>query len=110
MTDVIISAPAQTPSEDQDEDQDTGRPFPGSVAERLALAVAPTTGRFRPQVAAGRLERGELLGHVTGGRGRADDVRMPVDGEVRSLLVRPGQLVRAGQGLAWLSREGALPS
>lgn len=78
----------------------------GTVAEELALVVAPTTGRFRP---AGDLvgrwcERGSLVGHVTGGRGRADAVHAPADATVADLLVRPGQLVYAGQGLAWLHR------
>ena len=44
------------------------------------------------------------MGHVTGGRGRADEVRSPVRAILRDLLVRPGQLVMAGQGLMWLAR------
>lgn len=80
-------------------------PFPGTVAESLALVVAPSTGRFRPQDLDGHGVAGQLIGHITGGRGRADEVRMPVDGRVRSFLVRPGQLVRAGQSLAWLDRS-----
>lgn len=108
MSDVMISAPA--PAQAPSEDQQATASLRGSVAESLALAVAPSTGRFHPQVGSGRLERGDLVGHVTGGRGRADDVRMPVDGHVEALLVRPGQLVRAGQCLAWLRREGTLSS
>jgi biotin carboxyl carrier protein len=86
----------------------------GSVAETLALAVAPSTGRFRPlpRVAerAGtawsqRVGAGQLLGHVTGGRGRADEVRSPSDARLCALLVRAGQLVSRGQGLVWLQRD-----
>jgi biotin carboxyl carrier protein len=76
----------------------------GSVAEDLVLAVAPSTGRFQPS-GAQRPDRGELLGHVTGGRGRADAVIAPVPGEVARVLVRPGQLVAKGQGLVWLCRS-----
>ncbi|HEY8340843.1 MAG TPA: hypothetical protein VIK95_13320 [Egibacteraceae bacterium] len=77
--------------------------FRGSVAEALAIAVAPSTGRFRPSAdAGGRVRAGQVLGHVTGGRGRADAVRSPVDATVRALLARPGQQVRRGQALAWL--------
>lgn len=75
----------------------------GSVAEGLTLAVAPTTGRFRPSGAA-HVAAGEPLGHVTGGRGRADVVLAPAAGTVARLLVRPGQLVARGQGLVWLQR------
>lgn len=80
-------------------------PFPGTVAESLVLVVAPSTGRFRPESIAGDGEAGQLIGHITGGRGRSDEVRMPVDGQVRSFLVRSGQLVRTGQTLAWLDRS-----
>jgi biotin carboxyl carrier protein len=84
-------------------------PFAGTVAERLVLAVAPSTGRFRPLLAltgeaAHSLESGELMGHITGGKDRADEVRAPTGAHLRDLLVRPGQLVAAGQGLAWLER------
>ena len=75
----------------------------GTVAEALALAVAPSTGRFRP-AEGGTVERGTVLGHITGGKGRADAVLAPVGGEVARLLVRPGQLVSRGQGLVWLQR------
>ncbi len=79
--------------------------FMGTVADRLAVAVAPSTGRFAPAVQApARVEAGELIGHITGGGGRADEVRAPVAAEVRELLARPGQLVGLGQGLAWLER------
>jgi biotin carboxyl carrier protein len=73
----------------------------GTLAEALALVVAPTTGRFRP-TEVDAVRPGEVLGHITGGRGRADAVVAPVGGEVARLLVRPGQLVRAGQQLVWL--------
>lgn len=86
-----------------------GGAFVGTVAECLALVVAPSTGRFRPDSRVERVLSGHLLGHVTGGRGRADEVRTPVSGRVRALLARPGQLVRAGQGLAWLERDVETP-
>lgn len=78
----------------------------GTIAADLAVVVAPSTGRFHPRpLAAGPVRAGQLLGHVTGGRGRADEVRCPVDASVEDLLVRSGQLVAKGQPLAWLRRE-----
>jgi biotin carboxyl carrier protein len=84
----------------------------GSVAETLTLAVASSTGRFRPVAELGQrgatgswVRAGQLLGHVTGGRGRADEVRSPSDARLCALLVRAGQLVSRGQGLVWLCRE-----
>ena len=74
----------------------------GTCADTLGLVVAPTTGRFEPASASGRISAGQLLGHITGGRGRADEVRSPVDARLKDLLVRPRQLVRRGQALAWL--------
>jgi multidrug efflux pump subunit AcrA (membrane-fusion protein) len=74
----------------------------GTCADTMGLVVAPTTGRFEPATAVGRVRAGELLGHITGGRGRADEVRAPVDAFLKNLLVRPRQLVRQGQALAWL--------
>lgn len=79
----------------------------GTCADRLGLVVAPTTGRFEPVPTSGRVRAGELLGHITGGRGRADEVRTPVDAWLKDLLVRPRQLVRRGQALAWLERSSA---
>lgn len=81
----------------------------GTVAEDLAIVVAPATGRFRPagDLYGRRFERGALIGHVTGGGGRADAVHAPARATVADLLVRPGQLVRQGQGLAWLHRAGS---
>lgn len=78
----------------------------GTVAHDLGVVVAPTRGRFRPAVQHGLVRAGTLLGHITGGRGRADEVRVPVDADIRDLLVRPGQLVTAGQGLVWLQHMG----
>jgi hypothetical protein len=79
------------------------------VAGDLVVAVAPSTGRFRP--AAGLKEHrsavlgaGSVVGHVTGGAGRADPVRCPVDAVLRSLLARPGQTVERGQPIGWLLR------
>lgn len=84
----------------------------GTVAEALVVVVAPSTGRFRPlaEITEGdetAVDPGTLLGHVTGGRGRADEVRAPAAGAVRRLLARPGQVVRRGQPLAWLERAEA---
>ncbi len=78
----------------------------GTVAEGLTLVVAPSTGRFQP-TDGGTAERGDLVGHVTGGKGRADEVLAPTAGEVARHLVRPGQLVRRGQGLVWLRGSAA---
>jgi multidrug efflux pump subunit AcrA (membrane-fusion protein) len=74
----------------------------GTCADTMGLVVAPTTGRFEPTSITGRIAAGQLLGHITGGRGRADEVRSPVDARLKDLLVRPRQLVRRGQALAWL--------
>lgn len=83
------------------------RTLRGTVADRLGLVIAPTTGRFEPRSAPGRVTAGQILGHITGGRGRADEVRAPVDAVLKDLLVRPRQLVRRGQALAWLELSGA---
>lgn len=77
----------------------------GSVACTLVLAAAPSTGRYRPLLEQGRTATGQVLGHVTGGKGRADEVLAPIDGELARLLVRPGQLVFAGQSLAWIHAD-----
>ena len=79
----------------------------GTVADTLGLVAAPTTGRFEPAATNGRIRAGQLLGHITGGRGRADEVRAPVDARLKNLLVRPRQLVRRGQALAWLEVSSA---
>jgi biotin carboxyl carrier protein len=78
----------------------------GTLVDGLAVVVAPSTGRFRPAAAPSSGE-GDLLGHVTGGKGRADEVRAPVDGTVDRFLVRPGQLVTRGQGLVCVLRSRA---
>jgi multidrug efflux pump subunit AcrA (membrane-fusion protein) len=79
--------------------------FVGTVADRMAVAVAPSTGRFVPVVEApAAVAPGQLLGHITGGGGRADAVLAPVGAELKELLARPGQLVALGQGLAYLER------
>jgi biotin carboxyl carrier protein len=79
-------------------------PLASSVAADLVLVVAPATGRFRPQVADGTVAPGDLLGVVTGGGGRADEVRSPVPAAVGALLARAGQVVTRGQALVWLQR------
>lgn len=111
MTDVLTRTPARF---DADVASAPGPDTPataltGTVAEQLVVVVAPSTGRFRPDgdPAGQWLEPGTLIGHVTGGRGRADAVTTPVGARVADLLVRPGQLVYQGQGLAWLDRQPA---
>jgi biotin carboxyl carrier protein len=79
----------------------------GTCADTLGLVVAPTTGRFQPVAVIGRVTAGQLIGHITGGRGRADEVLAPVDARLKNLLVRPRQLVRRGQALAWLEVSSA---
>lgn len=76
----------------------------GTPAALMSLVVAPSTGRFRPLVDAGRVAAGTVIGLVTGGAGRADEVRIPVAAELRGLLATTGQLVRVGQALAWALR------
>ncbi len=85
-------------------DPDAAEPnaLQGTCADTMGLVVAPATGRFEPTSITGRISAGQLLGHITGGRGRADEVRSPVDARLKDLLVRPRQLVRRGQALAWL--------
>lgn len=79
----------------------------GSCADGLGIVVAPSTGRYEPVTSDGVVTDGQLLGHVTGGRGRADEVRSPIQARIRAILVRPRQLVRQGQPLIWLHREAA---
>ncbi len=103
MTDLMTRTLA--PSPPASPEAEGSRAFAGTVAATLAVVVAPSTGRFRPAIdGRPQVRAGELLGHVTGGRGRADEVRSPVDAVVADLLVRAGQLVGRGQGLAWLQR------
>lgn len=79
--------------------------FAGTTADRMAVAVAPSTGRFMPVVEAPAVvQPGDLLGHITGGNGRADAVFAPVGATLKEMLARPGQLVGLGQGLAYLER------
>lgn len=74
----------------------------GSLAEGMGLIVAPSIGRFRPLVGPGRVPAGAVVGIVTGGGGRADEVRVPVPAVVHGVLARDGQLVQRGQALAWI--------
>ncbi|MGI9016897.1 MAG: hypothetical protein ACR2HR_07315 [Euzebya sp.] len=79
--------------------------FVGTVADRMSIAVAPSTGRFAPVVEAPAMVKpGDVIGHITGGNGRADEVYAPVGATLKELLARPGQLVALGQGLAYLER------
>jgi biotin carboxyl carrier protein len=78
-----------------------------SVAHQLVIVVAPSIGRFRPAEQDGSaVTVAQVLGHVTGGKGRADAVTAPVDGQLSRMLVRPGQQVARGQGIAWVQRAG----
>lgn len=112
MTDVLTRArslPAAAPAAPQPT-ADAPAGLRGTVAECLVLAVAPTTGRFRPAptaAEAGPVRAGALLGHITGGGGRADAVVAPADARLERILVRPGQLVTRGQALVWLSAADA---
>ena len=104
MTDVL-TRPVVPPTGDSGTDaSDPATALSGSVADDLVVVVAPSTGRFQPSEDVGAVDAGALMGHVTGGRGRADEVRSPVRAVLRDLLVRPGQLVMRGQGLVWLAR------
>jgi hypothetical protein len=96
---VVSRSPANEPTSEPASEPAS---LEGTCADTLGLVVAPTTGRFEPAAARGRIRAGQLLGHITGGRGRADEVRSPVDARLKDLLVRPRQLVRRGQALAWL--------
>ena len=79
--------------------------FAGTVADRMSIAVAPSTGRFAPAVEApATLSPGDLIGHITGGNGRADAVVAPIGVTLKEMLARPGQLVGLGQGLAYMER------
>lgn len=113
MTDLLTRTPAcpepARPELNHDAQSEQDAPasaLAGSLAEQLVVVVAPSTGRFRPDGdCVGRpMEPGALLGHVTGGGGRADAVHVPLSAQIADLLVRPGQLVHRGQGLAWLQR------
>ena len=85
MPDHLAPAPPAAAPVTRDVDTLTG---PG--ADGLGLVVAPTTGRFEPASVSGRVRAGDLLGYITGGRGRADEVRVPVDALLEALLVREG--------------------
>ncbi len=105
MTDVLTrTLPAPPVAQPDTHGEADGAALAGTVAERLLVVVAPSTGRFRPRDGVASVEAGELIGHVTGGKGRADEVRSPVRAVLYELLVRPGQLVSRGQGLIWLGR------
>lgn len=87
--------------------QDPHSTLAGTTAAGMALLVAPTVGRFQPVADAGLLGPGSVVGVVTGGAGRADEVRIPVAAEVCGFLAMQGQTVQAGQPLAWLRQVDA---
>lgn len=79
----------------------------GTTAAGMALLVAPAVGRFQAAAEAGLLGPGGVVGIVTGGGGRQDQVRVPVAAEICGFLALDGQLVQSGQPLAWLRRVDA---
>ncbi len=110
LTRAVAHAPTRAPALGAADGDAPASALSTSVAHDLALAVAPSTGRYRPAVAPGtQVRAGATLGHITGGGGRADAVAAPTSAAIEDLLVRPGQLVRRGEGLAWLRRlEGGV--
>ncbi len=83
--------------------------FAGTVADRMSIAVAPSTGRFAPAIEAPAVVApGDIIGHITGGNGRADAVIAPIGATLKELMARPGQLVGLGQGLAYMERVAPL--
>ena len=112
MTDLLTHDALPAVQEDAPADVHTDADVPacalaGTVSHALTLAVAPSTGRFRPAVGIGdEVQRGAIVGHVTGGGGRADAVYAPVSAVVEAHLTRAGQLVKSGRGLVWLSQRG----
>ena len=78
----------------------------GSVAEGLALLVAPSCGRVDAVRGGGEVRPGEVVALVRGGAGRADPVSAPVALHLEGLLVRDGQTVRTGQAVAWARTVG----
>lgn len=87
-----------------------GADLAGSTAEALVVIVAPCNGRFRPVLSHGRAAAGALVGHVTGGRGRAEEVHLPAAATIQGLLALPGHLVIRGQALAWARRTQPEPA
>jgi biotin carboxyl carrier protein len=72
------------------------------------LITAPHAGVFHPFLTdlpitdIGRLEVGEIIG-VLVRSGEKTMVKTPFDGIFRGLLVLPGERVRPGQPVAWIS-------
>lgn len=106
MTTATIAPPLSliTPDATVSTGGDPASTLAGTVAARMGLLVAPAVGRFRALVSHGRVEPGTVIGVVTGGGGRADEVRVPVAAVICGLLALEGQLVQSGQALAWIRR------
>lgn len=79
-----------------------------TTAESLVLVVAPRNGRFHPGRTQGGASAGEILGHLSVGQGRQVEVPSPTDLVIEGLLIRPGQLITAGQALLWGQRRQAM--
>lgn len=103
---VVLSPPlSDTPLMPSDLGVDGDAPastLAGSVAADMGVLTAPATGRFRALLRGGAANAGSVLGSITGGAGRVDEIRIPVAAEICGLLALDGQLVQLGQVLAWV--------
>lgn len=85
-------------------------PFAEDVHLHERLVVAPRSGTFHPanpDVSAREPERvalGDKVGVVIH-MGEKHAVHTPFTGELKGILVLPGERVRAGQPIAWLTIE-----
>jgi hypothetical protein len=68
----------------------------------FSIVVAPSQGRFLPEVTAGAVHAGQVLGYVTGAHGRRDPVVARIGGHLRGALRLSAQPVRCGTGLFWI--------
>jgi hypothetical protein len=68
----------------------------------FCIVVAPSQGRFLPEMTAGAVHAGQVLGYVTGAHGRRDPVIARMGGHLRGALRLRAQPVRCGTGLFWI--------